>query len=53
MHGAKLVSTPAMKRMGSAVSGLEDSWAEMWEKSKIAFAGMQKRDAILEHPSLQ
>ena len=25
MQGARLVSTPAMKRIGSAVSGLEDS----------------------------
>jgi hypothetical protein len=33
MHGARLVSTPAMKRIGSAVSGLDDSWAEICEKS--------------------
>jgi len=29
MHGARLVNTPAMKRIGSAVSGLDDSWVEM------------------------
>jgi uncharacterized protein (DUF983 family) len=33
MHGARLVNTPAMNRIGSAVSGLDDSWVEIWEKS--------------------
>lgn len=51
MHGARLVNTPAMNRIGSAVSGLEDSWVEIWEKSTIV--RMQKRDAIPEHPPLQ
>lgn len=35
MHGVRLVSTPAMNRIGSAVSGLEESCAEMCVKSKI------------------
>ena len=35
MHGARLVSTPAIKRIGSAVSGLDDNRAEMPEKSKL------------------
>jgi hypothetical protein len=29
MHGARLVSTPAMNKIGRAVSGLDDSWVEM------------------------
>src|SRR3954462_14088045 len=40
MHGARLVSTPAMKSTGSAVSGLDDSWLEMCVKSTI-----RRRDA--------
>src|SRR5438477_5310049 len=35
MHGARLVNTPAMNRMGSAVSGLDESWLEMCEKSTV------------------
>jgi hypothetical protein len=33
MQGARLVNTPAMNRIGSAVSGLDDSWLEIWVKS--------------------
>jgi hypothetical protein len=29
MHGARLVNTPAMNKIGRAVSGLEDSWLEI------------------------
>jgi hypothetical protein len=29
MQGARLVNTPAMNRIGSAVSGLDESWVEM------------------------
>jgi hypothetical protein len=29
MQGARLVNTPAMNRIGRAVSGLDDSWAEI------------------------
>jgi hypothetical protein len=35
MHGARLVSTPAIKRIGSAVSGLDDRRCERPEKSKF------------------
>jgi hypothetical protein len=35
MQGARLVKTPAMKRIGSAVSGLEESCDEMCEKSTV------------------
>jgi hypothetical protein len=31
----RLVSTPAMNKSGSAVSGLEESCADRWEKSTI------------------
>src|SRR5690349_15956175 len=41
MHGARLVSTPAIKRIGSAVSGLDDNRAEMPEKSSF-FVGKGK-----------
>ena len=37
MHGARLVNTPATKRIGNAVSGLDDSWAEICEKSTGAY----------------
>jgi hypothetical protein len=36
MQGARLVSTPAMKSTGRAVKGLDESCAEMCEKSTIA-----------------
>src|SRR6266700_6887390 len=35
MQGARLVNTPAMKRIGSAVSGFDDSCVEICEKSTI------------------
>jgi hypothetical protein len=35
MQGARLVSTPAMKSTGKAVNGLDESCAEMCEKSTI------------------
>ena len=35
MQGARLVNTPAMKRIGSAVSGFADSCVEICEKSTI------------------
>jgi hypothetical protein len=35
MQGARLVNTPAMNSTGRAVSGLEESCAEMCEKSTI------------------
>ena len=41
MQGARLVSTPAMKRIGSAVSGLDDNRAEIPEKSNF-FVGKGK-----------
>ena len=41
MHGARLVSTPAMKRIGSAVNGLDDNRAEIPEKSNL-FVGKGK-----------
>jgi hypothetical protein len=51
MHGARLVKTPAMNSTGRAVRGLDESCAEMCEKSTIA--RMRKRDAISEHPPSQ
>ena len=36
MQGARLVNTPAMNRIGRAVKGLDESCAEMCEKSTIA-----------------
>jgi hypothetical protein len=35
MQGARLVNTPAMKRIGSAVIGLADNRCEIPEKSKF------------------
>ena len=35
MQGARLVSTPAMKRIGSAVTGLDDKRSEIPVKSKF------------------
>ena len=35
MQGARLVNTPAMNRIGRAVKGLDESCAEMCEKSTI------------------
>jgi hypothetical protein len=36
MQGARLVNTPAMNSTGRAVKGLDESCAEMCEKSTIA-----------------
>ena len=36
MQGARLVNTPAMNSTGRAVRGLDESCAEMCEKSTIA-----------------
>jgi hypothetical protein len=36
MQGARLVNTPAMKSTGRAVKGLDESCAEICEKSTIA-----------------